>query len=297
MMNQAGTASKGFRWSSLLLSSWRPTARNRRGRTLLTIAVCLAFLVAVIVAAAVIGEGASQTDLAGRNMAPNLAHPFGTDWLGRDMLQRTIVGLSMSVRTGFLAAGLSGLMALILGVAAGVFGGWVDRAVTWLVDVFLSLPHLVAIILIAFALGGGLHGVVIAVALTHWPRLARVIRGEVLEIKERDYIHLSRKLGHSRWYVARYHLLPHMVPQLLVGTILMFPHAILHEASLTFLGMGLSPHAPAIGIILSESMRYLTAGCWWLAVLPGVALLLGVLAFDALGGGARALLNPRTGQE
>lgn len=276
---------------------WQLTLRNRRGRTILGIVLCLLFLGLVISSTSLLGQEGLRTNLEARNQSPHLAAPFGTDWLGRDMLTRTLMGLSLSLRVGLLAAAVSAVIAITLGVLAGVFGGWVDAVISWLVDVFLSLPHLVLLILISFAVGGGVTGVVVAIALTHWPSLTRVIRAETLAVKSTDYVHLSARLGRSPWWIARRHMLPHLVPQFLVGLILLFPHAILHEAGLTFVGIGLSPHTPAIGIILAESMRHLSTGYWWLAVLPGLALLLSVKAFDILGENVRSLLDPKTSQE
>ncbi|MBD0267323.1 ABC transporter permease [Pseudanabaena sp. FACHB-2040] len=270
---------------------------NRRQQTLWIIGLCLFFLVAVILSTWFLGDTGLNPVLAQRNQPPSLAHPFGTDWLGRDMLTRSLHGMSLSLRIGLLAATLSALIAALLGLAAGTLGGWVDGLITWVVDVCLSLPHLVLLILIAFAAGGGTRGVIIAVALTHWPSLARVIRAEVLQVNSSDYVQLSHRLGRSPAWIARHHMVPHIMPQLLVGLILLFPHAILHEAALSFIGIGLSPHLPAIGIILAESMRHLSTGYWWLGVLPGLLLLLSVKAFDWLGENLRTLLDPKTSQE
>jgi peptide/nickel transport system permease protein len=276
----------------------RPAWRlNRRSRTLLVIGLCLLFFAAVLVGSRVIGDAGLRTDLASRNQGPSLAHPFGTDWLGRDMLTRTLHGLSLSLMVGLLAASVSAVIGACIGAVAAVFGGPVDAAITWIIDVFFSLPHLVLLILIAFAAGGGTNGVIIAVALTHWPGLARIIRAEVLQLREAPFVQLASKFGRSRLWIARHHLAPHLAPQFLVGLILLFPHAILHEASLTFIGIGLSPHLPAIGVILAESMRYMVTGYWWLAAFPGVALLLAVKGFDVLGDNLRALLDPKTVQE
>jgi peptide/nickel transport system permease protein len=139
--------------------------------------------------------------------------------------------------------------------------------------------------------------VIIAVALTHWPRLTRILRAEILQVLTSDYIAASRHFGKSWGFIAHRHLIPHVVPQLLVGFLLLFPHAILHEAGLTFLGFGLEPSKPAIGVLLSESMRYLTAGYWWLGLFPGLALVIVVLAFDGLADGVRALFTPRAAQD
>lgn len=270
---------------------------NRRRQTLGTIALCTVFLLGIIVSPWLLGDSGLNTVLTQRNQPPSLAHLFGTDWLGRDMFRRSLHGLSLSLRVGLLAASVSAVIGTGLGLAAGTFGGWVDAVIIWIVDVFFSLPHLVLLILIAFAVGGGTKGVIIAVALTHWTNLARVIRAEVLQTNSAEYVNLSRKLGKSSLWIARHHMVPHVVPQLLVGLILLFPHAILHEAALSFIGIGLSPHLPAIGIILAESMRHLSTGYWWLGVMPGLLLLLSVKAFDWLGENLRSLLDPKTSQE
>ncbi len=270
---------------------------NRRGRTLLIIGLCLLFFASVIVSSNLMGNNGLGTDLNTRHTAPTLAHPFGTDWLGRDMFARTVRGLSLSLFVGLTAAAISAVLGVILGTLSATFGGVVDTAITWLIDVFMSLPHLVLLILIAFVVGGGVQGVIISVAVTHWPGLARIMRAEVLQLKSTDYVLLSARLGHSPWWIARHHMLPHLFPQFLVGLILLFPHAILHEAAITFIGVGLNPTTPAIGIILAESTRYLSAGYWWLGVLPGLTLLIAVKAFDILGQNVRSLLDPKTSHE
>ncbi|MBE9060407.1 ABC transporter permease [cf. Phormidesmis sp. LEGE 11477] len=269
---------------------------NRRQQTLTAIAIGGIFLLAIIVSPWILGDSGLGTMLPERNQPPSWGHPFGTDWLGRDMLRRSLHGLSLSLRVGLLAASVSALIGTGLGLVAGTVGGWVDAVIIWVIDVFFSLPHLVLLILIAFAVGGGTKGVIIAVALTHWTSLARVIRAEALQVSSADYVQLSRRLGKPSLWIARHHMVPHIVPQLLVGLILLFPHAILHEAALSFIGIGLSPHLPAIGIILAESMRHLSTGYWWLGVMPGLLLLLSVKAFDWLGENVRSLLDPKTSQ-
>jgi peptide/nickel transport system permease protein len=257
---------------------------------------CLAFLLlAAIGVGGLVADGSVATSLANRNLAPSLSHPFGTDWLGRDMLGRTLKGLVLSIQVGFIGAAASTIIAAVLGVMAATMGRWADRVISWLMDLFLSVPHLVTLILIAFISGGGGRGIILGIALTHWPSLARLIRAEAMQLMSADYVRVSRRFGRSWLQVAAGHLTPHLIPQLLVGFLLMFPHAILHEAAITFLGLGLSPHQPAIGIILSESMRYLSTGMWWLAVFPGLGLLLTVRAFDRIGQSLLMLIDPRRG--
>ena len=265
---------------------------NRRTRTLFTILIASVFLVSVVLGSIFLDEGRIATNLHERNSPPSLDHLFGTDWLGRDMFTRTIMGLSLSMGVGLIGAIGSTSIALILGIASATMGKFVDRLISWLIDLFLSVPHLVTLILIAFTLGGGFKGIVLGIALTHWPSLARVIRAEVMQIRSAPFVQVSQKMGKSRWWIALHHILPHLVPQILVGFMLLFPHAILHEAAITFLGLGLSPHEPAIGIILSESMRYLSSGMWWLAFFPGLCLLIIVRTFDVIGENLRKIIEP-----
>ncbi len=270
---------------------------TRRTRMIAGVVLAVVVLTAVVGMAAVLPEEGLRTSLMQASEAPSLEHPFGTDWVGRDMLTRTLKGLTRSLVIGVVASVVSAVIGLILGLIAATAGPRVDGVVTFLVDSMMSVPHLILLILISFALGGGTVGVMVAVASTHWTSLTRVIRAEVLQLRSSEYVQVSRKTGRSRAWIALHHMLPHLIPQFLIGLVLLFPHAIIHEAALTFLGFGLAPHLPAIGVILAESMRYLSLGMWWLAVLPGVVLLVAVMAFAALGEGVRDLIDPRTVQE
>lgn len=267
---------------------------DRRRRALATATIVAAGLAAILVAGTLLGDVAGRIDLLARRQPPSLAHPFGTDWLGRDLLARTLVGLRLSLIVGTVAAAVSAAIALLLASVAGALGRWADMAVAWLVDLFLAVPHLVLLILVAFAAGRGLRGVVVAVALTHWPALTRLLRAEARRVMSSDYVAVAGKLGRSGWQVARGHVLRHLVPQFSVGLVLLFPHAVLHEAALSFLGFGLPPDSPAVGILLADAMRELSGGAWWLALLPGLALLAMVKSVDVLGEQLRALTDPRS---
>lgn len=269
---------------------------NLRQKTFLIIGFTSLLLLTIVVSSLFVEGESLPTDFGSKNLAPSLEHPFGTDWMGRDMFTRTLEGLGLSIVIGAFASVISTFLTVILGLLSSA-GKTADSFVSWLVDLFLSIPHLLLIILISIGLGGGATGVIVGVALTHWTSLTRVVRAEIKQLKTQEYIHISRNLGKSKWWIATKHILPHLVPQILLGTILLFPHAILHEASVTFLGFGLSPHEPAIGIILSESMRYLSAGYWWLAFFPGLSLLIVVLAFDLIGENLGKLMDPKSAHE
>ncbi|MBZ6004914.1 ABC transporter permease [Paraclostridium bifermentans] len=264
-----------------------------REKTILSILIFSCFLIGIIVFGSFISEKQISIDLTQKNISPNLNYLFGTDWMGRDMFYRTIKGLSLSMKIGVMASMISGLIALTLGLMSATMGNTVDSIITWIIDLFLSVPHALVIILISISLGGGLKGIIIGVAITHWPSLTRIIRAEVMQIKNSEYVNLSKNFGKSNLYIATKHILPHIIPQLLVGVVLIFPHAILHEASITFLGFGLQPHEPAIGIILSEAMKYLSSGRWWLAFFPGISLVLVSLMVDNIGKQISKLINPK----
>lgn len=270
---------------------------NYRKRLLWMAILILILLAAIVIAGDCIPSEFYAENFRIKKQAPSLEHLFGTDAAGRDMLFRSLKGLSTSVKIGLSSAIVSAVLALALGLAAALLGGFADNLITWLIDLCMSIPHLVLMIMISMLVGKGAKGVALAVALTHWPGITRIVRAEVKQISTATFIRTAEKLGQSRLKIALFHIFPHVFPQFIVGLVLMFPHAIMHEASITFLGFGLSMDSPAIGVILSESMKYLTVGLWWLAVLPGSMLIAVVILFNILGKNIEVLLNPYTGQK
>ena len=265
-----------------------------REKTILSLIIFAVFFITILVAGSMIDPEKFSIDLINKNQSPSIMHIFGTDWIGRDMFFRTLKGLSISMKIGVLSSIISGIIAVILGIIGPTCGKKVDGVITWFIDLVLSVPHTLIIILISMAAGGGLKGIVLGVSLTHWTSLTRVIRAEVMQIKEAEYTKIARNFGKSSFYIAKNHILPHIIPQLLVGIVLIFPHAILHESSVTFLGFGLQSHEPAIGIILSESMKYLTSGKWWLSFFPGLSLVLVSIMVDNMGKRIGKLIDPKT---
>lgn len=227
-------------------------------------------------------SAAERVAAASRGLSPSFAHPFGTDMLGRDGLTRTLLALWTSVRIGLTASAISTVIALVMALAAASHPA-IDRLVQILTELVLGLPHLVLVIFVSYAAGGGASGVVLGVALTHWPRLSRVLRHEAQLVATSDYVLISRMLGRGPLWLARHHLIPHLIPFLIAGFVLIFPHAVLHEAALSFLGLGVEPHVPSIGIMLSESLRAIMAGQWWTALFPGLGLLTVALSFEICG--------------
>jgi len=270
---------------------------NRRTKVLILTLIMALLLVAVYAFGMLIGDEAVEADFTSVGLAPSFEHPFGTDNLGRDIFMRTLKGLSVSITIGIVASLISAVAATLIGIAAATGSKRVDAVINWVIDLVMGVPHTVLIILISFAMGKGMKGLLVGIAATHWCSLARLIRSEVLQLRNQQYVLVSRKLGKSSAWILKNHLLPHLVPQFFVGLVLMFPHAILHEASVSFLGYGLPPEQPAIGIILSESMKYLSAGMWWSAVFPGLTLVLIVLLIDKLGDNLRMIIDPYSAQE
>ena len=265
---------------------------NSRKASYIIACVCIAIILAVAFLGKLYFVEATTTNFSQSGMAPSAQHVMGTDIMGRDMFARTFASLSTSVVIGLAAAVVSTIIATALGVAAGFGGSKADAIVSWLSDLCLGVPHLILLALISFALGKGFLGVIVGLSLTHWPSLCRLIRSEVVSYKNREFLAIAQKLGKSKLYIARHHILKFLLPQIAVGFTLMFPHAILHEAALSFLGLGLSPDYPSIGVILGEAMTYLSAGMWWLAIFPGVALLLLVAVFNIAANRFKKLSDP-----
>lgn len=275
---------------------WQPKL-NTRKKMIIYISLAAAYLLAVLIAGLVMDPGIYSVHYENKFLTPSLAHPFGTDFMGRDMFWRSIKGLSNSILIGLAASAVSSVIALVFGVAAAVAGGVVDRIVNWLVDCCMGLPHLVLLLLISYMMGRGGFGVAFAVAVTHWPELTRLVRAEVLQVKNTQYVKAAEKMGHSKFMVAKDHIIPHVMPVYLTGLVLLFPHAIMHEASLTFLGFGFSASTPAIGGILSEAMKHIVTGKWWLCLFPGLILLIAVMLFDVIGEKLRMLMNPGSSEQ
>ena len=266
--------------------------QNRRIRLTFFLILALCYLLGIFFVGLFVEESTYGICYQEKFLPPSLKHPFGTDGLGRDMFFRCMKGLSNSMVIGILAAAVSSVFALVLGIISAVSGGFVDKVINWAIDLCMGLPHIVLLLLISFLMGKGIQGVTVAVALTHWPALTRMVRSEVMQIRSSLYVQASYRMGKSPFQVAVTHMIPHVLPTYLIGLILLFPYAIMHEAAITFLGFGLPAEMPAIGVILSESMNHIAAGKWWLALFPGLLLLTVVVLFDVIGENLKKLWNP-----
>lgn len=270
---------------------------NTRKKLIIFTSAASVYLVGVFIWGSLMPESAYAIHYADKFLPPSLAHPFGTDFMGRDMFFRSIKGLSLSLVIGLAASLISSVIGLLFGISSAVIGKKYDKFILLCVDCCMGLPHLVLLILISVLLGRGEMGVLLAVAFTHWAELTRLVRAEALQIRSSQYVQAAYKMGRSKLQVATQHLLPHVVPIYLVGLVLLFPHAIMHESSITFLGFGLPAETPAIGVILAESMKHLATGQWWLAFFPGLLLIVTVYLFYIIGDNLNKLMNPTSAQK
>ncbi len=270
---------------------------NHRTRLVILTALIFVIIAALYIWGLLIPDDAMNGSYLNAKEPPTFSHPFGTDALGRDLFLRTIKGLSLSITIGLNASLISALVALVVGFGVATGSKMVDSVISWIIDLVMSVPHIILIILISFVLGRGMKGLIVGIAATHWCTLARVIRSEILKLKGQHYVAFARRMGKTSGWIMMNHMLPHLVPQFIVSLVLMFPHAILHEASISFLGFGLSPETATIGIILSESMRYLSTGMWWAAVFPGLTLVVIVLLFERLGNHLVMILDPYSAEK
>ena len=270
---------------------------NRKMAAFILICAAVIYLLTIFIWGLCMDPAEYDVNFAEKMISPGRGHIFGTDVMGRDMLKRSVKAMSNSLVIGLIASAFSAFVALVFGIASAVFGGWIDRIIKLAVDLCMGLPHLVLLILISCMMGKGAVGVTVAVALTHWPGLTRIVRQEVLEVRTSQYVKAAEKMGKSPIQIAVTHMVPHVLPSFLIGLVLLFPHAIMHEASVTFLGFGLSRETPAIGVILAESMNYLTTGKWWMAFFPGLMLFIVVIFFDLIGEVLKKLWNPESGNE
>jgi peptide/nickel transport system permease protein len=285
-------------------SPWRLAyERLRRDRAakiaLATILVIVILAILAPVFAKILGHGPNQQFIdIGENANGGPVPPSSTFWLGtdnngRDLFIRILYGARISLIVGVLATGISVVLGVVLGLAAGYIGGFVDTVIARLIDVMLSIPFLILAISIAYISGPSLFLVIIIVGVLSFTYLARIVRGQVISIKSREFIEAARALGARPWRIMFVDLLPNVMAQVIVYATLLIPAAIVFEASLSFLGVGVPPPTADWGAMISDASGFFQYGYWWFLLFPSVALLTTTLAFNIFGDSVRDALDPR----
>ncbi|MGX9675123.1 ABC transporter permease [Mycobacterium sp. HM-7] len=260
--------------------------------TVLSAAVVVAAVVVAVGAGWLVPYGINDVDVPQALRPPSGAHWFGTDELGRDVLSRVLTGLQASMTVAVVSVVCAAVVGTALGVTAGYRGGWLDTVVMRVVDVMFAFPVLLLAMAIVAVLGPGLGTTIAAISIVYVPIFARVARASTLAVREEPYVAVSRTLGTGTAYIVARHVLPNITGPLIVQTSLSLAFAILSEAALSFLGLGIQPPQPSLGRMIFDSQGFVTLA-WWMPVFPGVAIVVIVLACNLLGDGLRDVLDPK----
>ena len=256
------------------------------------LAVIASFVVLAVLAPLIVPYDPIATSWTLVRKPPSALHWFGTDDLGRDILTRVIYGARASLVAGAIAVGIALLVGVPFGLLSGYRGGFVDALISRITDAMLACPFLILAIALAAFLGPSLGNAMIAIGVSTTPIFVRLTRGQVMNVKVEDYVEAARAMGNPRWRIAVFHILPNIMPALLVQATLSIAAAIIAEAALSFLGLGQQPPAPSWGSMLNAAQRFLT-NAPWMALWPGLAIFLVVLSFNLVGDGLRDALDPR----
>lgn len=282
-------------------SGFAQVASQLRRAPLIPLVCIVALIVVALLAPFLAPYPPTEGVLANKLMPPvwvpggSSDHPLGTDSLGRDVLSRLIYGSRTSLTVSLLSIFISATIGTALGITSGYFGGWVDAAIMRLTDAALSLPLILMAIILAVLIGASFMNVILVIGLLLWPRFARQIRGEVLGVKEQDFVALARVAGCSDARIMIKDIFPNVVPTLLVLSTFEVGAVIILEASLSFLGVGIPPPEAAWGLMVAEG-RGLLRTAWWLSLFPGIAIMVAVLSINLLGDWVRDRLDPRLRQ-
>ena len=265
--------------------------KRRKGAVLGLIVIALFVVVAVFAPWIAPYDPAAQSWTSVRK-APSALHWLGTDDVGRDVLSRVIFGARASLLAGVISVAIAVSVGVPVGLIAGYLGGWVDALLSRITDAMLAVPALILAIALAAFLGPSLGNAMIAIGVVTTPIFVRLTRGQVMAVKVEDYVEAARAIGNPRWRIALFHILPNILPALLVQGTLSIAAAIIAEAALSFLGLGQQPPAPSWGSMLNSAQRFLTTASW-MAIWPGLAIFLTVLSFNLVGDGLRDALDPK----
>jgi peptide/nickel transport system permease protein len=272
------------------VKTWRLLAGNPV--TVISAGIMLAVLVIALTASWIAPYGVNDVDVPVALRPPSGAHWFGTDELGRDVLSRVLVAVQASMKVAVISVAFAAVVGVAVGVLAGYRGGWLDTVVMRVVDVMFAFPVLLLALAVVAVLGPGLTTTILAIGVVYTPIFARVTRASTLAVRVEPYVAVSRTMGTGSGFILARHILPNITGPLIVQTSLSLAFAILSEAALSFLGLGLQPPQPSLGRMIFDSQGFVTLA-WWMAVFPGAAIFVIVLAFNLLGDGLRDVLDPK----
>lgn len=275
---------------STRVSSWRLLLGNPV--TVVSALLLIVLVVVALTASWIAPYGINDVDVPSALQPPSGAHWFGTDELGRDVLSRVLVAIQASLRVAVASVAFAAVVGVTFGVVAGYRGGWVDTVFMRIVDVLFAFPVLLLALAIVAILGPGVTTTMLAIGVVYTPIFARVARASTLSVRVEPFVAVSRSMGTGHGFILLRHVLPNIAAPLIVQTSLSLAFAILSEAALSFLGLGIQPPEPSLGRMIFDSQGFVTLA-WWMAVFPGAAIFAIVLAFNLLGDGLRDVLDPR----
>lgn len=281
---------------SLWMDSWLRLKRNK-------LAMFGLFLVTVIVLAAIFAPFITRYEYdeqliwtegkAAQLQPPSAKHPFGTDIYGRDIFTRVIYGARVSLQIGIASTVISVLIGIIMGALAGYYGGIIDDVISWLINVIFAFPFLLFVLALVAYLPPSMPLMYAAIGIVNWAPVARVVRGQVLSVKEKEYVEAAIALGGKDFRIIFKHILPNVLAPVIVQATLGMGSIIMLESSLSFLGFGIQPPTPSWGYMIDQGRQFLLGGAWWWSIFPGFAIMSLVLGFNLLGDGLRDALDPR----
>lgn len=290
VMEELGLSAGDLQASTLYRDAWNRLKKNK-------MAIASFFLLVIIALIAVFAPLIAPydpytQDLSRINEPPSPDHWFGTDDVGRDLFSRVVYGTRISMLVGVVCEAICVPIGVILGALAGYFGGWVDAVISRIIEIFASFPTILFAIAVMFILGPGIMNIFIAIGVIGWTGLARMIRGQIMQLKEKEFVEAARASGASNMKIIFRHLIPNCLSTIIVVITLDIPGDIMLESTLSFVGLGVQPPDPSWGSMISEGRKFIRQNVWY-SFFPGLAIMLVVLAFNTLGDGVRDALDPK----
>ena len=290
VMEELGLSAGDLQASTLYRDAWNRLKKNK-------MAIASFFLLVIIALIAVFAPLIAPydpytQDLSRINEPPSSDHWFGTDDVGRDLFSRVVYGTRISMLVGVVCEAICVPVGVILGALAGYFGGWVDAVISRIIEIFASFPTILFAIAVMFILGPGIMNIFIAIGVIGWTGLARMIRGQIMQLKEKEFVEAARASGASNMKIIFRHLIPNCLSTIIVVITLDIPGDIMLESTLSFVGLGVQPPDPSWGSMISEGRKFIRQNVWY-SFFPGLAIMLVVLAFNTLGDGVRDALDPK----